>query len=132
MQLPESMDEVLYFTNRKLEDGTRIIAFTRKKECPECQKALMGKPLDPKTKRPKVRSTTYECPECGYQEPKKAHEEEREVEIEYTNPEGTEKKHAKTPYTRKTWKGVPAFVFENEFTGEKMGVTKKMKAPKKK
>lgn len=130
MQIPESMDECLYFTNRRLPDGTKILAWVRKKQCPACGNALMGKPLDAKTGRPKVRATVYACPGCGHEESKKDHEADLQVEVEYSNPEGTETKNATTPYKRKTFQGIPSFVFENEFTGEKTGITKKMKAKK--
>lgn len=128
--VPESMDELIYFSNRKLPDGQRLIAWTNKKEC-ECG-GTFGKPVDEKTGKVKIRSSTYICSGCGKEEPKKEHEESLTLEIRYTNPEGTEWKAASTPYKRKTWKGVKSFVFENEFTGEKQGITKKMKEPKKK
>lgn len=127
--IPESVDNLLYFTNRKLPDGTRLFAWVEKVDCPACGKGLMGKPIKSDGKV-KMRASTYECPECGHEEKKTVHEEARTLEVRYSNPEGKEWKSSSTPYKRKTWKGVKAFVFTNEFTGEKLGITKKMKMPK--
>ncbi len=132
MELPQSMDECLYFTNRKLEDGTCIIAFVRRKECPACHKGQMGKPVNEKTGRPKTRSQVYVCPACGHEEEKKAHEESCMLEIEYTDPEGKQRKQTSVPYKRRTWKGVPSFVFHDEFTDTDVGITKKLKKSKSK
>ena len=131
-EFPESMDELLYFTNRKLPDGTKIIAYVERKTCPKCKKAPMGKPINEKTGNPKTRSPIYTCPECGYEEKKTAHEESCELQIQYTNPQGTQLKKATSPYKRRTWKGMKAFVFENEFLGEKYGITKRLKTKKEK
>ncbi len=131
-KFPDNIDECLYFTNRKLEDGTKILAFVTKKICPSCGKGKMGKPKDPKTGKIKIRSTEYICPSCGFSEGKKEHEESLSMEVQYTNPEGTELKTTYIPYKRKTWKKVPAFVFFNEFINEKVGITKRLKSAKKK
>ena len=81
VQMPNSMDECIYFTRRTFENNGRAIAWVCKKVCPECGKAKMGKPLDPKTKKPKIRADTYECPACHFSEPKQQHEESLMVEI---------------------------------------------------
>ena len=127
---PESMDECIYFTNRLNPDGTYIRAWTYKKECPKCKKATMGKPV--KDGKVKVRAKEYVCPECGYTEEKKEHEATLQVEIKYKCPECGKEGETTTEYKRKTWKGVPAYVFKCVDCGEKIGITKKMKAPKKK
>lgn len=131
-EYPETMDELLYFTNRRLPDGTKILAVVERKDCPECGKEKMGKPINEKTGKVKTRAKEYVCPNCGHEEPKKAHEESLELDIQYTNSEQTEVKRTKTPYKRRTWKGMKSFVFENEFTGERMGITKRLKTKKKK
>ncbi len=123
------MDDLLYFTNRTMDDG-RIKAWVYKKMCPECGKALMGKPVA--KGKVKIRASTYECPECGYQEPKKSHEESLRLEIQYTCPFCQHSGEASTEYKRKTWQGVKAYVFECESCENRIGVTKKMKQPKKK
>jgi len=44
---PESMEDVIYFTNRTLEEGKgKIKAWVYKKECPKCNIAKMGKPVE--------------------------------------------------------------------------------------
>ncbi len=127
---PEHMDDLLYFTNRKLSDGTKILAYVHKKSCPECDNALMGKPINPKTKKIQIRAKEYVCPNCGYEEEKLTHENTLQLEIQYTNPQQTEKKTTHTAYKRKTYKGIPSFVFLNEFTQEKCAITKRLKAKK--
>lgn len=127
---PESMDDLLYFTNRKLPNGTKIIAYVERKRCPECGEADMGKPINEKTGRPKTRSKTYECPECGYEESKKEHEKSLELQIQYTNPEATKLKKTTSPYERRTWRGMKAFIFHNEFLDERYGITKRLKIKK--
>lgn len=129
--MPESTNECIYFTRRAFDNG-RIIAWVRKKTCPQCHNVKMGKPLDPKTKRPKIRADTYECPECKFSEPKQEHEESLNVEILYTCSDCGHSGEATTEYKRKSWEGTKAYVFECEGCGKKIGITKKMKASKKK
>lgn len=125
--IPESMDELLYFTNRKLPSGMRIIAWVERMECPECGKDTMGKPINEKTGKVKTRSKTYECPACGYEEEKKEHEDKLTLQVRYTDDTGKNWKSTTTPYKRRTWQGMKAYVFINEFTGEKQGITKRLK-----
>lgn len=133
MSMPESMDECVYFTNRTLEDGKgSVIAWVRRVDCPECGKGKMGKPVDPKTGKVKSRSDIYVCPECGHEEPKAEFEPTLTVEIEYKCPHCGDEGEATTEYKRKSFQGVPAYVFKCNKCGEKIGITKKMKAPKKK
>ena len=127
---PESMDELVYFTRRTMPPKGRIMAWAHKKECPKCKKALMGKPVD--KGKIKIRATKYECPECGYAEEKKEHENQLQVCVDYTCPFCEHKGQTNTEYKRKTWQGVKAYVFVCEGCKEKVGITKKMKAPKKK
>ena len=133
MRMPSSMDECIYFTRRKYDtnDG-KAIAWVYKKECPKCKKGTMGKPLDPKTGRPKIRSDMYECPECKYSEPGKEHEESLMVEIVYTCPFCGHSGEATTEYKRKSWEGVKAYVYECGGCKAKLGITKKMKTAKEK
>ena len=129
--IPENTEGLIYFTRRNNEDG-KIMAWVYKKECPECKKAKMGKPKDPKTGRPKIRAKEYICPECDYSEEKKEHEETLTVEIQYTCPHCNKSGETTTPCKRKSFKGVQSYVFTCNDCGEKMGVTKKMKKTKKK
>jgi predicted RNA-binding Zn-ribbon protein involved in translation (DUF1610 family) len=131
LKMPNSMDECLYFTNRTLGDGW-IKAWVYKKECPKCGKEVMGKPVDEKTGKVKIRAKEYVCPECGHTETKKDHEEALDLEIMYKCPFCGHEGEATTKYKRRTYKGVKAFVFKCGKCNEKIGITKKMKEPKKK
>ncbi len=126
---PQSMDEVIYFTNRTLEGSGKARAWVYKKVCPECGKAKMGKPVE--GGKVKIRANEYVCPECGHTEEKKEHEESLMVEVQYTCPHCAKEGEATTEYRRKSFEGVPAYVFTCESCGKKLGITKKMKQGKK-
>ena len=81
---PESMDELVYFTKRVLGKDGKAMAWVYREDCPECSKAKMGKPIDPKTKKPKTRATFYECPECKHTIPKQEYEDSLQCQIKYT------------------------------------------------
>ncbi len=127
LQLPDSMEQCLYFTNRG-----DLLAWVYRKECPKCKKAKMGKPKDPKTGKPKTRSKEYVCPECNYSEEKTEHEESLQLEAQYTCPECKKDGESTAPYKRKTFKGVKAYVIECQHCGAKIPITKKLKDIKKK
>jgi len=129
---PKSMDEVLYFTNRTLENEGKIKAWAYKKDCPKCEKGKMGKPIDPKTKKPKIRAIEYVCPSCGYTESKKVHEDSLTLDAIYTCPSCKKEGEGSTAYKRKSYLGVQSFIVECEHCGEKLPITKKLKTPKKK
>ena len=129
LRIPESMDECIYFTRRTLDNNGKIMAWVYRKTCPKCGEK-MGKPLDPKTKKPKIRADTYECSACGFSEQKKEHEESLNIEIIYTCPYCGNSGEATTEYKRKVWEGVPAYVFACGKCGKKIGITKKMKGKK--
>ena len=131
LRLPTSMDELLYFSNR-VTPVLKAKAWVYKKQCPKCKKALMGKPIDPTTGRPKIRSTEYICPACSYTEEKKAHEESLQLECAYTCPACKKTGESTTQYKRKTYLGVPSYVLDCQHCGAKIAITKKMKDPKKK
>lgn len=82
-------------------------------------------------RKPKKTSPTYDCPVCGYTEPKKEHESSAIINIEYLCPECGHAGETTAPYVRKTWKGVKAYVFVCQSCNAKIGITKKMKEPKK-
>jgi predicted RNA-binding Zn-ribbon protein involved in translation (DUF1610 family) len=127
LTLPDSMDQCLYFTNRG-----DILAWVYRKECPKCHEAKMGKPVDKKTGKVKSRAKEYVCPSCGHTEEKQEHEESCTVEAQYTCPECDRQGESTTPYKRKTYKGVKAFVVECEHCGAAIPLTKKLKDIKKK
>jgi len=131
LTLPTSMDQLLYFSNRD-HDGFKAKAWVYKKECPECHKAVMSKPVNEKTGRPKIRSKEYICPECGYEEEKKEHENSCTFEVQYTCPHCGKEGEGTCPYVRKTYLGVKSYIVPCEHCGDKIAITKKMKEPKKK
>lgn len=126
---PESMDDLIYFTRRTIGDG-KIRAWVYKVDCPKCGKAKMGKPVE--KGKVKIRAKEYVCPECGYSEPKDEHEQRLVMEIIYTCPYCGKSGEATTIYKRRTFEGVPAYVFECRDCNKKIGITKKMKEGKKK
>ncbi len=125
---PESMDELVYFTNRTIDDG-KIKAWVYRAECPECHKAKMGKPVA--KGKVKTRAKEYVCPECGHTEEKQEHEEKLMLEIKFKCPYCGKEDETTAPYKRKTFAGVPSYVFECTGCGKKIGITKKMKSKKK-
>lgn len=131
LKRPESMEECVYFTRRSVDSG-KVMAWVFREKCPECKKALMGKPRDEKTGDVKIRAKEYVCPECGYRVDKKEYEEGLLCNIAYTCPKCKHEGETQVPFKRRTFKGVPAIVFECESCNEKIGITKKMKEAKKK
>ena len=79
LKIPSSMGECLYFTNRG-----DVLAWVYRKECPKCHKAKMGKPVV--KGKVKTRAKEYVCPNCGYTEDNKTHEESLKLEVKYTCP----------------------------------------------
>ena len=128
---PESMEDLVYMTNRILDNGS-IRVWVYRKPCPKCGKGLMAKPKDKKTGKPKVRAKEYVCPECGYTVEKNEYEETLEAEAIYTCPECSHKGEATIPFKRKKIDGVDTLRFICESCGAKIDVTKKMKEKKKK
>jgi len=129
MKEPESMDECIYYTNRTLDNDGKIRAWVKKADCPECGKARMGKPVV--KGKVKIRAKEYVCPECGHTEEKTEHEAGLTVEIIYKCPYCGNEGEATTECKRKSFKGVPSYIFVCGSCNEKIGITKKMKKPKK-
>ncbi len=122
---PDSMDELIYFTNRTLDNNGKIKAWVYKAECTKCHKARMGKPVE--KGKVKIRAGEYVCPECGHSEPKDVHEKGLVVEIIYTCPFCGHIGEATTEYRRRNFNGVPSYVFTCDGCGKKIGITRKMK-----
>lgn len=123
--MPDSMDQCLYFTRRSLDNDGKIVAWVERQSCSKCKKGKMGKPVE--KGKVKTRAAYYECPECKFQQDKKEHEESCEVKVIYTCPFCKHKGEATTPYKRKKWDGMDAYVFVCENCNKKIGITKKMK-----
>lgn len=127
---PQSMEELIYFTNRTLEGGKgKIKAWVSKKTCPQCNKAKMGKPIE--GGKVKIRANEYKCPECNYTEEKKEHEESLTLETKYLCPQCGKEGESAIIYKRKSFMGVPAYVIECSSCKAKLPLTKKMKDVKK-
>jgi predicted RNA-binding Zn-ribbon protein involved in translation (DUF1610 family) len=131
LEIPEDMGDLFYFSRRAMGDG-KAMAWVYRPKCPECGKAKMGKPVNEKTGRAKIRAKEYVCPECNHTVPKEEFEETCQMEVVYTCPHCGKNGEAHTHYKLKSFEGVKAYVFECEGCGKKIGITKKMKAPKKK
>ena len=133
---PESMDEVIYFTNRTIKDG-KVTAWVHKGTCPKCKKGIMGKPRDEKTGKPKIRAKEYICTECGHSEEKDSFEATLICEVKYVCPKCKKAGEAEVPFKRKNVKifdeekqkdvSVKAVVFNCASCGEQIPITKKLK-----
>ncbi len=126
LKFPNSTDECLYFTRRS-DDKSKIVAWVFKKDCPKCKKALMGKPKDEKTGKAKIRAKEYTCPECSYTEEKVEHENSLTMNIQYKCPHCGNEGEATTEYKRKSFDGIPSYIFICEKCSKKIPITKKMK-----
>ncbi|MFT4311988.1 MAG: hypothetical protein ACMXYF_02060 [Candidatus Woesearchaeota archaeon] len=126
---PTSMEDLLYFTNRTLENGGWAKAWVYRPEAPS-GKGKLGKPKDPKTGKTKVRSTVY-VDDDGNEYPKSEIDPTLLLEIKYRSPFTGEEGETTVPFKRKKYKGVDAFVFEDA-QGNKIPITKKLKEIKKK
>ncbi len=123
--MPESTEECLYFTRRSLDNEGSAIAWVYKRDCPECGKSKMGKPVE--KGKVKMRAKEYVCPECGYSEEKQEHEEKSVVEIIYKCPYCGFEGEATTQFKRKTFNKKPSYIFECGKCHEKIGITKRLK-----
>ena len=130
LQLPNSMEECIYFTRRSIGQGS-VIAWTTKQPCPKCGKAMMSKPRGDKGKV-MIRAKEYACPACKYTSEKSAYEDTLSCNIQYVCPACKHSGETTAPFKRKTWQGVKAIVFECAECKAKTGITKKMKVGKKK
>lgn len=136
MNEPTSTKECIYFTNRIIDKG-KLKAWVFKEKCPKCGKALMGKPKNPKTGKPKIRATIYECPKCGYSENKQEHEDKLTANIKYKCPYCKNESETQTSFKRKKVQRfneesqkketVEALVFNCSKCNKRIEITKKMK-----
>lgn len=132
VQLPSSMSECLYFTNRTLSgkhEGS-ILAWVYRKPCPKCKQGSMGKPVE--KGKVKTRAAVYVCPSCDYTEEKIAHEESLTLEAKYRCSNCGKEGQSSAPYKRKNYLGVQAYVIDCQHCDNKIPLTKKLKNIKKK
>lgn len=129
LRMPESMDECAYFTRRAFDNG-RIVAWVFREECPNCHKALMGKPVV--KGKVKTRAQEYVCPSCNHTVEKKEYEDTLTCNIQYTCPGCSNSDEVQVPFKRKKYKGADSVLFLCGKCGDKIAVTKKMKALKEK
>lgn len=129
LKQPESMEELVYFTNRDLGSGSaRVWVF--RQMCTACGKALMAKPLKPDGK-PKMRASEYACPECGHAAEKEEYEGSLTASAEITCPECGKDSELEVPFKRKNVGGAKALRLVCPHCQAKIDVTQKMKGPKK-
>ena len=129
LKRPSSVEECVYFTNRIIGDG-RAMAWVFRKECPKC-KGIMGKPMKKGGKIDK-KSDHYVCYSCGHQETNEQVENSLAINVEYKCPHCGFEGDTTSEYKRKTFEGVPSYVFECQKCNKKIGLTKKLKDSKKK
>ena len=91
----------------------------------------MGKPLKKGGKIDK-KADYYVCYSCGYQEGKEQFENSLMVNVEYKCPDCSFEGETTSEYKRKTFEGVPSYVFECQKCHKKIGLAKKLKEAKKK
>ena len=129
LKRPSSVEECVYFTNRVFDSG-RAIAWVFRKQCPKCKKGFMGKPQ--KKMGIDKKADHYVCYSCGYEESNEQVENSLMLNVEYTCPHCGHEGETTTEYKRKTFEGVPSYVFECQKCHKKIGLTKKLKEGKKK
>lgn len=125
-EVPDSMEELVYWTNRTLGKKGHVKAWVERETCPKCKKGLMGKPVKDSGKV-KIRAKKYECPECGYTVPKQEYEDSLTAKIIYTCPHCEHKGETKIPFQRRTYMGEKALVFKCENCKRELPITKKLK-----
>ena len=115
VKLPESMDDLVYFTSRGIGKKGHAKAWVHKAMCPKCKKAKMGKPVG-KDGSVKIRAKEYVCPACKYTVEKVAYEESLTCEVIYTCPSCGKAGEAAVPFKRKKVK-----IFDEEAGKETAG-----------
>ncbi len=129
VKYPNDMSEVIYFTNRAIEPNGNAKAWAFKVKCEKCNIGMMGKPVE--NGKVKIRATEYVCPNCGFTEEKSLHESKLTLTVVYTCPYCQNSGDTTTEYKRKSFDGVKAFIITCQKCQKKIGITKKMKKPKK-
>ncbi len=124
------MQDCVYFTNRTMGSG-RAMAWVFKKQCSKCKKGIMGKPMKKGGKVDK-KADHYVCNACSYKESNEQMENSLVFNVEYKCPHCGNEGETTTEYKRNNFYGVKAYVFNCQKCRQKIGITKKLKEPKKK
>ncbi len=130
LKVPNSMDDLIYWTNRSIDKG-KVMVWVPRQSCPKCQKATMGKPVGEEG-NVKIRAKEYVCPACKYTVEKIQYEESLTANALYTCPSCQYKGEYVGPFKRKNIEGVLTFRFPCGKCSKNIDVTKKMKGKKKK
>jgi len=128
---PESMGELVYMTNRLLDNNGSVMCWVYKQHCPKCGKGIMGKPKGDGGKV-KIRAKAYTCPDCSYTVDMVEYEETLTACVKYTCPHCSNAADLETPFKRKKIEGVLTLRVKCSKCGGNIDITKKMKQPKKK
>lgn len=136
LKQPSSMDECVYFTNRTIGTG-KIKAWVFKELCPNCKKAIMSKPIDPKTWKIRIRSKEYICKECNLNLQEQEYEDTLTINIQYSCPYCNHSGEIQVPFKRKKLqifdeekqkkKTIEAVRFQCEKCSKNIDISKKMK-----
>lgn len=130
LRKPSSMEECIYFTNRTIDSGCAM-AWVFRKDCPKCKKDVLRKPST-KSGKPDKKSPIYVCKSCRYEEKNEDVENNLILNVEYKCPHCGNEGETTTECKRKSFEGVISYVFECQKCRKKIGITKKLKEPKKK
>ncbi len=136
LKQPTSINECVYFTNRTIGNG-KVKAWVFKEICPNCKKGMMGKPVDPKTGKPQIRTKEYVCKECNFTMPEEEYEDTLTINTQYICPYCDFQGEKQVPFIRKKIqvfdeeeqkkKTIEAARFQCEKCGKNIDITKKMK-----
>ena len=102
------------------------MAWALRPNSPTCKKGLMGKPIKKNGKVDK-KAEHYECQLCKHKETEKGMEPLMVVSVEYVCPHCKHSGETTTPYQRKKFQGVLAFIFQCQKCNESIPITKKLK-----
>jgi uncharacterized CHY-type Zn-finger protein len=127
MEVPNSTDDLVYFTNRDLGENGTVVCWVNKEKCVQCGAGLMGKPVDAKTGKPKMRAKEYVCPSCSNTVDKNEYEDTLTANIKYTCPKCSHAGESEIPYKRKKVDKIDSLVFYCQSCDGKLLITKKMK-----
>jgi predicted RNA-binding Zn-ribbon protein involved in translation (DUF1610 family) len=122
---PESMTELVYFSNRTLEGGGLAKVWVYRQDCSKCKKAKMGKPVEKGKVR--IRAKEYVCPSCGNVIEKEEYESGLTAQATYTCPKCKKSGEAELPFKWKNVDGVKCLKIECAGCKNRILITKKMK-----